>query len=84
MRKIILFLTASCFYIIGCSKDDDSPECDSCTVAGEKVEMCDNEDGTYTLSYAGETEKVTQEALDLLEVTAEDYLDLICALGAGS
>lgn len=82
MKKLVFGLVAITMAIISCSKDDVK-KCDSCDLLGKKAEMCDNGDGTYTFSYAGESEKVTQEDLDLLGLTAKEYVEFVCAVGTG-
>ena len=61
------------------SDDDDGRDCDSCDLQGETVEFCDNGDGTYTLTAAGQSETITEEELE--GVTPEEYVELICSLG---
>jgi hypothetical protein len=61
-----------------CSKDDEAKNCDSCTAQGQKIEICDNGDDTYTLTAGGQSETVT--AAELQGVTPEDFIGLICTL----
>ncbi|WP_127023438.1 hypothetical protein [Flagellimonas beolgyonensis] len=81
MKKLMFFVVFAIIFLFSCSKDDDK-KCDSCDLAGRKAEMCDNGDGTYTFSYAGESDKVTQELLDFIEMTPKEYVEFICAAGA--
>lgn len=78
MRKTVLALMALGLIFIGCSKDDESNKnCESC----EKAKICDNGDGTYTFSYDGAEEKVTQEELDVLKLTPKEFVELVCLAG---
>ena len=63
-----------------CSSDDsDDRDCETCDLQGQTVEFCDNGDGTYTLSAAGQSETITEEELE--GVSPEEYVELICSLG---
>ncbi|QLG45384.1 hypothetical protein [Costertonia aggregata] len=77
-KAVLLFALALSF--AACSKDDDKNNCESCTLQGEKIEICDNGDGTYTLNAGGESETFTEEDLDGL--TPKQFTDALCALGA--
>lgn len=72
---------AGLFIISGCSSDDDgdSRDCDSCTLLGEKLEICDNGNDTYTLTYEGESETITEAELG--GVSPEEFVEAICVLG---
>lgn len=74
-----LMLTLS-LGLLSCSSDDDgdSRECDSCSAQGQTIELCDNGDGTYTLSGGGESE--TFPAGDLEGLDPGEFVDLICEL----
>jgi len=80
MKKLVLSFVVLAIMLISCSKDDDK-KCDSCDLLGKKAQMCDNGDGTFTFSYAGESEKITQEDLDALGLTSKEYIDFVCAAG---
>lgn len=63
-----------------CSSDDgDDRNCDSCDLQGQTVEICDNGNGTYTVSAAGQSETITEEELE--GVTPAEYIELVCSLG---
>lgn len=83
MKKLMFFVVFATISLFSCSKDDDK-KCDSCDLLGKKVEMCDNGDGTYTQSYAGESTKITQEQLDAFGLTAKEYVELMCSAGSGN
>jgi len=59
-----------------CSKDDDDTnKCESCTANETKVEICENSDGTYTLTIDGEQSSV----LESLEgLTPKQVVDSTC------
>ncbi len=83
MKKTIFLITlAIALLFIGCSKDDDGgSKCDSCTLAGEKLEICDNGDGTYDIKGGGETETITEEDLD--GATPKAFIESICDFNIG-
>ncbi len=81
MKKLVLTAVVAAAFLTACSKDDEK-KCDSCDLLGKKAEMCDNGDGTYTFSYAGSTQKIKQEDLDLLDLTAKEYVELVCSSGS--
>ena len=85
MKKILFLFSLAISLVVlfaACSSDDDAnTKCDSCTIDGEKAEICDNGDGTYTATYLGETETIQQSDLDTLELTAKEYIELVCAVG---
>ncbi|QLE01051.1 hypothetical protein HX109_05535 [Galbibacter sp. BG1] len=63
MKKCIYTLLAIALLgLFSCSGDDDGgdsrdcKECDALVVSGEKSQLCDNGDGTYTLTYPGGSE----------------------------
>ena len=63
-----------------CSSDGaDDTSCESCDLAGQSVEICDNGDDTYTLTAAGQSETITAEELE--GVDPAEYIGLICSLG---
>ena len=54
MKILLLTVVAAAALMTACSKDDGpTNECESCTLEGGKVEVCDNGDGTWTVSTAG-------------------------------
>lgn len=79
MFGISLLVTMS-MGLLSCSSDDDgdSKDCDSCTAQGQTLEICDNGDGTYTLSGGGESE--TFPASDLEGADPAEFIGLICEL----
>ncbi|MEM9078199.1 MAG: hypothetical protein AAGC43_14245 [Bacteroidota bacterium] len=85
--KKILFLTSLTISLavltLSCSNDDDAnSSCESCMIDGEIAEICDNGNGTFTATNSSETVTITQDDLDALELTAEEYITLVCALGS--
>ena len=85
MKKSILLSALICVSIcIGCSKDDEKKNtCDSCTGTNIAYEICDNGDGTYTLS-KGEgpqtvTQIVTEEDLLGVSLTPKQFIEKLCA-----
>ena len=82
MKKYTLLLI-SIIVFIACSKDDDKPKCDTCTIQGHKLELCDNGNGTYDYKSDGvKTATVTQALLDEAGVTSSEYMALICSAPA--
>jgi len=85
MKKSILLSALICVSIcIGCSKDDEKKNtCESCTGTNIVLEICDNGDGTYTLS-KGEapqatTQTVTEQDLLVASLTPKQFIDKICS-----
>lgn len=77
ISRVALTIAATLLFAFGsCSKDDK--ECDSCKAQGQKIEICDNGNGTYTLSAGGQSETVTEE--ELSGVTPKEFIELICTL----
>ena len=64
-----------------CSSDDDNEDasCESCSIQGETIEICDNGNDTYTLTAGGESETISSE--DLEGIPPAEYIGLICTLG---
>ena len=83
IRKHVLRMIlplAALFVLNACSNDDDGGrDCDSCTIEGQRLEICDNGNGTYTLTFEGESETITEE--DLEDLTPKEFVNAICALG---
>jgi hypothetical protein len=77
MKKFIVLLALTGF--ISCNKENIK-SCDSCAVQGETIEICDNGDGTYTLTGGGESETFTQQELDEAGLTPKEVVELTCAL----
>jgi hypothetical protein len=75
----ISLLLAALFAMSSCSSDDGAKDCDSCTLQGKKLELCDNGNGTYTLSYDGKSETVNEAELE--DLTPKEFVDFVCALG---
>ena len=77
MKKIVLFMAlAATVAFSSCSKDDDDTiKCESCIANDTKVEICENSDGTYTLTVNGEQSSV----LESLEgLTPKQVVDSTC------
>lgn len=77
MKKEIFSITlAATLAFTSCSKDDDDTiKCESCTANETKVEICENSDGTYTLTIDGEQSSV----LESLEgLTPKQMVDSSC------
>ncbi len=76
MKKAILFMAlATTVAFTSCSKDDDN-SCDSCTAKGETIEICDNGDGSYTLTTSGGAETLTKS--DLAGLTPKQLVEASC------
>ncbi|MEL6916726.1 MAG: hypothetical protein AAFO99_03245 [Bacteroidota bacterium] len=80
MKKPILAIASIMAVVFtGCSSDDDSNgNCDSCTLQGERIELCDNGDGTFTLTAAGEVDPTITEE-QLLGLSPSEFVNLLCA-----
>lgn len=77
MKKTLLFFAlAAAVAFTSCSKDDDDNKCDSCTAQGQKIEICDNGDGSYTISTNDGAETITEAELGGL--TPKQVVDLTC------
>lgn len=59
-----------------CSNDDEKNTCASCTGTNVAYELCDNGNGTYTLSKGEATQTLTEN--DLLGVPIKEYVNLLC------
>ncbi len=69
---------AVCILALGltaCGSDDDGGNCRECSLIGIPISVCDNGDGTVTVSGAGESESVTLDE----GTTFEEYADEVCA-----
>jgi len=66
------------FLTVACSSDDSADNCVECTIALASVEICDNGDGTATVSAAGESEIIDLEGVDF-----DTFATGACALGGG-
>ena len=82
-KKSILGISMLALMAIGfssCSSDGaDDTNCETCDLQGQSVEICDNGDGTYTLTAAGQSETITEEELEGIDPA--EYIGLICSLG---
>jgi hypothetical protein len=81
MKKSILITALICVSIcIGCSKDEEKKNaCESCTGPFTTYEICDNGDGTYTLSKeGGATQIVTEANLQGASLTPKQFIDGLC------
>lgn len=57
MNKIILTATLlTSITFISCGDDDSNSDCKLCSFAGNKIEICDNENGTASVTAAGDTQ----------------------------
>ncbi|MEK6152899.1 hypothetical protein WIW50_06550 [Flavobacteriaceae bacterium 3-367] len=78
MKKQILpaiFVLALVFN--ACSDDnDDNGNCESCSIEGQNVEICDNGDGTYTFTSGEESDTIS--SAELLGLTPKQFVDLLC------
>nr|WP_299386271.1 hypothetical protein [Allomuricauda sp.] len=82
MKNLVLPFFCLGMVLFSCSKDDDSPKCDSCTLSdGSELNYCDNNNGTYAFKYLGETETITDDELDDLGLTYDEFVLLSCTLG---
>lgn len=76
MKKPLLFLAlAATVAFTSCSKDDDDNKCESCSANDTKVEICENGDGTYTLTVGGEESDTID---DLQGLTPKQIADSTC------
>ena len=83
MKKLLFLLSLAIsllFLLTACSSDDDAKSnCESCTSdLGNKFEICDNGDGTYTLTQAGETSTLTEGELE--GFTPKEVVEFGCEL----
>lgn len=77
MKKALLFMSlALAVSFTSCSNDDDD-SCSSCTASNQKVEICDNGDGTYTLNVGDETS--TLNSSDLSGLTPKQLVEATCS-----
>lgn len=80
-EALFLIALATTIFLLSCSDDDGNSNCDSCTLQGEKLEICDNGDGTYDLKGGGETDTITED--DLGGLTPKVFIESICELDIG-
>lgn len=79
MKKLVFSLIAvACLGFIGCSDDEDDNNCESCTALEQTIEICDNGDGTFSVTSADGTETINES--DLNGLTPKQVVDLTCAL----
>lgn len=77
MKKTLLFLTTlTVFSIGGCSNDEEKNTCESCTGTNISYELCDNGNGTYTLSKGEASQTLTQA--DLIGLSVREYVNILC------
>ena len=82
--KKILFLSSLILSLavltLSCSSDDDaSSNCESCTSdLGNRFEICDNGDGTFTLTQPDGTTTITEGELE--GFTPKEVVELACEL----
>ncbi|MDC6365189.1 MULTISPECIES: hypothetical protein [Flavobacteriaceae] len=81
MRIYLLLLLWAIVLLFGCSKEDEASNCDSCIIQTQKVKFCDNGDGTYLISSAGESLKYTSQEIEDLGLTFEEYMKSCCISG---
>ena len=81
MKKLVLVAAIAATFTTACSKDEGpTNKCESCTIEGEKIEACDNGDGTVTVTAGdGSTTTFDEEFFEMLGVTSEQYLKSLCA-----
>lgn len=80
MKKTLLFLTTlAVLSVAGCSNDEEKNTCESCTGPNISLELCDNGNGTYTLSKGEATQTLAQD--DLLGVSIKEYVNILCTEG---
>jgi len=76
-KSILLFAFVGTIVFTSCSSDDDNG-CESCTLQGERIELCDNGDGTFTLTAVDEVDPTVTEA-QLLGLSPSEFVNLLCA-----
>lgn len=76
MKNILLPLVA--ILLLGCSKDDDGPKCESCiSQAGNTFRICENSNESYTLTGGGESRTITKEEME--DQTPTSVVEAECA-----
>ena len=85
MKKLVLTALVAAAVMTACSKDDEpvsTVECNSCTYNEQKAEICDNGDGTYTYTYAGIEDTITQEEIENTGFGGpKGYIEFLCDVG---
>ncbi|MBA4745271.1 MAG: hypothetical protein H2058_08430 [Muricauda sp.] len=85
MKKFVLTVVVATALMTACSKDDGpTNECESCTLDGGKVEVCDNGDGTWTVSAAGSTTTMDAKFFGGEDLTPKQFAESLCAAGDAS
>lgn len=87
MKRVkLLFLCIAMIGFVACSNDDDSSsnqDCLSCSFSLEgeltSAEICDNGDGTITVSSGGQ-----EETEDLEGITFDDFIAALETIGGGT
>ncbi len=80
MKKLVLMTAVAAALMTACSKDDGpAKDCESCNLDGQKVEVCDNGDGTWTLSVGGSTTTTDPKLLGAEDLTPEQYAKSLCS-----
>ena len=77
MKKIVCFVVIGILFG-GCSKDEEVRiDCQSCkTDTGERIKICDNNDGSYELSSNGESITIYEEGMKGL--SPEEFVNAFC------
>ncbi len=77
MKKTLLILTLIAVSIcVGCSTDEEKNLCESCTGVNIVYELCDNGNGTFTLSKGESNQTLTQA--DLIGLPIKEYVNILC------
>jgi hypothetical protein len=79
MKKLVLVAAMAAASMTACSKDDGpSKNCESCNLSDTKIEVCDNGDGTWTISLAGSTTTTDPKLLGAGDLTPKQYAESLC------
>ncbi|WP_326407805.1 hypothetical protein [Flagellimonas halotolerans] len=85
MKILLLTVVAAAALMTACSKDDGpTNECESCTLEGGKVEVCDNGDGTWTVSTAGSIKTMDAKFFGGEDLMPKQFAESLCAAGDAS